>query len=264
MIKVATHNGIFHADEVTATALLKRFYDDSLEVTRLPHQTAEFEEFDLVVDLGKQYDGKKYFDHHHDKELEASNMLIFTYLYTNDYISKIEYEALYELMEIISNNDIGVGDKPSVDSIVKVVQSMNQEDIYSREQDESFWRAVNLVGMYIDNIVDEANKTAERSAKLEKSVEVEPNILELPEFIQGWNTLIFDFHEFKDIDIVMWEDTIQNKWKAQVVPDAIGSFGRRNRALVNKEAEGKEFIHQGEFFCVFDTREHLLNYLKSL
>jgi len=264
MKKIATHNGIFHADEVMAVALLKKFYDSSLEVTRLPHQTNNFDEYDMVVDLGEQYDNSKYFDHHHNKGLHASNMLILNYLKLKGFISGIEYKALFPLMEIISNNDIGVGSKPTPDSIIKLVQSMNQEDIYSREQDESFWRAVNLIGMFLDNIVEEANKIAEREAKLVKSIEVEPGILEMPEFVQNWNTIIFDIIEFDNIDIVIWEDKVQGNWKAQVVPDAPGSFGRRGRALTDKEAEGKEFIHVGEFFCVFDTREHLLNYLKSL
>ena len=34
---IATHNKIFHADEVTAIALLKIFTEDDIEVKRVDH-----------------------------------------------------------------------------------------------------------------------------------------------------------------------------------------------------------------------------------
>jgi len=262
--RVVVHNGVFHADEVCAVSLLRKFFNPSLEVSRLPHQTESFSEFDLIVDLGKKFDGQKFFDHHHNKELEASNMLVFKFLVENGYINEVEEEALLPLMRIISDNDRGVGDKPTPDSIIRVVQSMNEEDIYGEDQNEAFWRASAMLLMFIENIASEANKMASRKAKLENSKEVENGILKIPEFIPFWNNLIFELPQFNDVDIVMWYDEIQGNWKAQVVPDAPGSFGKRGRALKNVEAKGKEFIHVGEFFCVFDTEENLMNYLRSL
>ena len=39
---IATHNKIFHADEVTAIALLKIFTDYEIEVCRVNHNTTDF------------------------------------------------------------------------------------------------------------------------------------------------------------------------------------------------------------------------------
>jgi len=38
-MKIVTHNGIFHCDEVLAVALLKVFLEEKIEATRVPHQT---------------------------------------------------------------------------------------------------------------------------------------------------------------------------------------------------------------------------------
>ena len=58
---IATHNKIMHADEVTAVALLKIFTDDEIEVCRLDHNTTDFLQYEMVIDIGKKFDGVKYF-----------------------------------------------------------------------------------------------------------------------------------------------------------------------------------------------------------
>ena len=43
---IATHNKIFHADEVTAIALLEVFTDFEIEVQRVDHDTKDFSKYD--------------------------------------------------------------------------------------------------------------------------------------------------------------------------------------------------------------------------
>jgi len=53
-----------HADEVTAIALLKVFTDDEIIVKRINHNTIDYDKYDMVIDMGRKFDGVKYFDHH--------------------------------------------------------------------------------------------------------------------------------------------------------------------------------------------------------
>ena len=62
-LKIVTHSGRFHADEVFSCAALSMFYNGEIEIVRSrdPHvlQTS-----DILVDVGGEYDGVKKFDHH--------------------------------------------------------------------------------------------------------------------------------------------------------------------------------------------------------
>ena len=59
---IATHNKVFHADEISAIALLKIFTDedDEIEVQRVDHSTTDFSQYDMVIDISKKFDGVKY------------------------------------------------------------------------------------------------------------------------------------------------------------------------------------------------------------
>ena len=50
---IATHNKMFHADEITAIALLEVFTDFEIEVQRVDHDTKDFSKYDFVIDIGK-------------------------------------------------------------------------------------------------------------------------------------------------------------------------------------------------------------------
>ena len=74
---IATHNKIFHADEVTAIALLEIFTDYQIEVYRVAHETQDFSKYDFVIDIGKVFDGVNHFDHHQYKGGKSSPGLIW-------------------------------------------------------------------------------------------------------------------------------------------------------------------------------------------
>jgi uncharacterized UPF0160 family protein len=62
-MKITTHDGQFHADEVSAIAILKSLYPDA-EIIRT-RDTTLLEEADIVLDVGHKYDPSgKLYDHH--------------------------------------------------------------------------------------------------------------------------------------------------------------------------------------------------------
>jgi len=63
-IKVVTHSGTFHPDDIFAVATLSLLLNNEIEIIRT-RDPKIFEEGDYVVDVGGQYDPKKNrFDHH--------------------------------------------------------------------------------------------------------------------------------------------------------------------------------------------------------
>ena len=73
------NNKMFHADEVTAIALLEIFTDYEIEVERVNHDCQDFYKYDFVIDVSKKFDGIKYFDHHQFKGGKSSAGLIWDY-----------------------------------------------------------------------------------------------------------------------------------------------------------------------------------------
>jgi len=287
---VVTHHGVFHADEVTATALLTEFLEgDSVYVVRIPHQSVVGEvireikesahvlvgegDVDIyTVDVGKVFDPtEKKFDHHQwgqgDKEFGRSSAgLVFEYLRSIGKIDKFEAEELKEFVRMVDENDIGVYQGPWEGTIPWTISLHNAKDIYSPEQDERFVEMVKLVV----NIIRDA-KTAAASKRrtflaLKDAKEVLPGVLEMPAYLPGWQDMIFSIPELDHIDLVIWYDEIQKVWKIQQVPDTKGSFGRRGRKVRWSDPlpKGATFIHKGEFFGVFSNKEDLLEYIKTL
>ena len=102
-LNIATHNKIFHADEVTAVALLRLFTDDEIIVHRVDHDTEDFTPYDMVIDISKQFDGDKYFDHHQNKGGKSSAGLIWEYLGVEE-----DYPKISKLISLVDDNDVGI------------------------------------------------------------------------------------------------------------------------------------------------------------
>lgn len=63
MKKIITHNARFHADDVSAVAVLSMVFNGEIEVTRTRDKSI-IATGDIVLDVGGKYDGERFFDHH--------------------------------------------------------------------------------------------------------------------------------------------------------------------------------------------------------
>ena len=287
-IAVVTHAGVFHADDVTACGLVAT-YDDlanrgsKVILTRVPHQ-ANIEEVVkileeeynatriYVADIGRVYDARNLrFDHHQygqkDKEFgNAAAGLVYKYFKDTGRVSKYEAVELDPFIKMVDENDIGIYQGPYEGTFPWMVSLQNSTDIYSKQQDVNFVKAVLEAMDIIINVKLRACQKEDAIKTLKEAKEVLPKVLEMPEYLPGWNDIIFDIEEFNHIDLVIWHDKVQNTWKIQQVPDAPGSFGRRGRPVPyrNPLPDGCEFLHKGNFFGVFDSKEALIDYIKSI
>ena len=278
---VVTHYGTFHSDDVLATALITHYVgkNASVDVVRVNHQAdvnkikeflekGEAEVF--IVDVGREYNSaKKMFDHHQfspDEFGHAAAGLIYQYLLENGFINEFEQEELEPLVDMVDKNDIGKWEGLYEGTFPWTVALHNSDDIYSSEQDKRFVEIVEITLGILENISDRAEVKTRSLKILKSSKEVLPGVLELPEYLPGWNELIFKLSEFDHVDLVIWHDDVQGKWKVQQVPDKPGSFGRRGRPVPFRDPlpEGCEFLHRGNFFGVFNSKEALIDYIKSI
>jgi len=76
-IKIGTHNGVFHCDEVLGTYMLQLVLPDSVIVRS--RDSNILKECDIVIDVGNEYDPEKnLFDHHQRGFEESMNSLVPT------------------------------------------------------------------------------------------------------------------------------------------------------------------------------------------
>jgi len=276
-INIVTHNSTFHADDVMASALIKVFVNSDIAIYRVGHQT-NVETFikdnnlaDVwVCDIGRIYDSANLrFDHHQYSAAEnphAAAGLVFNYLVEKGHISPTAVKMLESTIQMVDENDIGIWEGVYEGTLPWIVSSMNSEDIYSEEQDEAFLKAVDFVSGILESVKNRADKIDETKKILDSSKEILPGVLEMPGYLPGWNDIIFDIEKLNHIDLVIWYDETQDKWKVQQVPDSKGSFGRRGRQVPFRDPlpDGCEFLHRGNFFGVFNSKESLIDYIKTI
>lgn len=93
-VRVITHNGAFHADEVFAVALLDMILEDddfkgdykplmierTKNLEKITKYKKEYPET-FILGVGGKYDPIEFcFDHHHDRTMPATNVLLFDFL----------------------------------------------------------------------------------------------------------------------------------------------------------------------------------------
>ena len=254
-LKIATHNGIFHADEVTAVALLKLFTDKKISVTRLKHNTKDFNSYDMIIDIGRKFDGKKYFDHHQCRGGKSSAGLIWEHLGQEKH-----YPDISKLIKMVDDNDVGIlKAKPfEYSSIIKHFNSHN--NIYGNEQDKCFDKAVEFAFTLLQSLKNNEDEIKNAQSIINNSLYFEGNkhIIELKQFTRFWSRYI-NGQSTPDIKAVVWEDKEDGNWKVKIPPKRTGSFELSAKALIPDSS--MEFVHNNGFFGVAKTKEVLFSYL---
>jgi hypothetical protein len=130
--KIITHNGIFHADDVMAVALLHEFIDPLIPVVRTRNITQE----DInnpkvwIVDVGGVYDQDlNNYDHHQDSGLPSTCVLVLQELYMWGEIKSVQYDELLDPMlavsEIDCNGPKADGNSFTFNSLIKSFNSLH-------------------------------------------------------------------------------------------------------------------------------------------
>jgi len=248
MLKIATHNGVFHADEVTAIALLNIFVDD-VDIVRVEHNHTDFNSFDMVIDIGKKLDYKKYFDHHQYKGGKSSAGLIWEYIGF-----KKEYKDISQLVKMVDEQDTGVK-KAKPFEYPNLIKCFNQKDIYSKQQDGAFFRAVEFAEVTFNSLKESCEDKIKAKEIVKNSYLFQNNssILELESFTPYWQDYVVE--DLPNIKAVVWEDKEQDKYKIKTVS---------KKGIFLPQSAKMEFVHSAGFFGVAKSREDMVEYIKSI
>jgi len=252
--QIATHNKIFHADEVTAIALLKIFTDDEIIVNRIDHDTTDFIEYDMVIDIGKKFDGDKYFDHHQYKGGKSSAGLIWEYLGLEN-----KYHKISQLVKLVDDNDTGVA-KAKTFEYSNLIKCFNTTHLTSKEQESQFNEAIEFAITILYSLKQSAEDLDDAKDIVANSYVFNNNhkILELKSFTPHWTTYI-NGTTTPHIKAVVWEDTEENNWKVKIPSKRLGSFDLNGKAL--KQDNSMEFVHTAGHFAIAKDEDTLKKYL---
>jgi len=256
-MKIATHKGIFHADEVTAIALLKVFTDEETEVSRVDHDSTDFSSFDMVIDIGKKFDGVKLFDHHQYKGGKSSAGLIWDYIGLQE-----DYPKISKLIKIVDDNDTGVA-KAEPFEYSSLLKCYNHRDIHSQAQEKQFEKAVKFAQTMLISMAEAQEDLEEAKEIVANSFLFDSNtaILELERFTPHWTSYINGVLT-PHIKAVVWEDEEEGNYKVKIPSKRLGSFDLNGKAL--PQDDSMEFVHSAGFFAIAKDEETMKSYLKKV
>lgn len=287
---IITHWGDFHADEVTASALLNTFVAEEFYTIRVPHQ-ADVEEIKskvleadsstkiFILDVGRKFDSENlYFDHH---QFTASEMpvssagMIWNWLKEQGLINKIVEEELDNMIKAVDENDIGITPfKPGDYSWI--IHNLNSDDSYDhKRQSIAFYKAQKLASDIFMRIKKDSEAALSAQAQMEKlesfklNSEDEFDVLEIPDDMEDakdlWWKVIFNIPKFDKVDAIIRHKPETGEWSAQTVALKDDRFTKRGRAIkaVDPLPDDIVFVHNAQFFMVAKTRDALIAYLKE-
>ena len=179
MIKVGTHSGVIHADEVVAIALMS--FMDSLEITRSRSELV-LGECEMLVDVGGEYDplNSKY-DHHQfekDDPFYGLSSAGLVYKDLRPYFKTTgELEDLDAFIAAVDARDTRVGYDPSnvYEPVFNAVTELNHIDPTNHESQATMFDVlVERVSDIIDALLNKNNvKYSTTLAVLEKAAKQE-------------------------------------------------------------------------------------------
>jgi len=268
-----THSGSFHADEVTACALLLHFNlidKDHIYRTRDPDLLASCE---YVCDVGGLYDPeKKLFDHHqieYEGTLSSAGMVL-QYLFEKNYVSDRFYEytnrALVHGIDLHDN-----GEEPKLYgycSFSDVIANFNsiESGVAPAVQDQCFFQALEFVMGHLDRLFQRYAYIESCRDIVAKAMEGNPPLLRFDQSIT-WLEPFFELggenHPAQFLIMPSGEH-----WKLRGIPPNYDDrmnvrlplpeswAGLQNEELKRESGiEGAIFCHKGRFISVWETRE---------
>lgn len=263
---IVTHSGTFHADEITAIALLHVFTDDVYFTTRHPHQ-AELPKADYTIDIGGKLDPKLGLFDHHQYELGMSSAgLIWQHLGLQE-----DYPQVSALIELVDQNDVGIR-KAKAHEYPRIIGAYNSADVYNdTKQFKLFCDALEVAKTVLKSMKEAQDQQDETeqvigmmifSNQMSIAHKKEPtDYLEAPKYLIGWDKFL-NGEKTPHIRCLMWpksEDS--DEWHAQIIPTVSGEYGLHGRRF--DPCDTMTFVHANGFFCVAPDKQTMLTYLNT-
>ena len=269
-----THSGVFHADEVMASVILREIYDE-VKIIR-SRDPRDFASADIVYDVG---DGE--FDHHSDNKeyretgipYSACGLVWRAYGHevvkkrgpnlTSDQVDEVFYSIDEGIIESIDATDNGfpmVQSEIHMPTVDQMVKGFNPNWNSQEDPEEQFKKAIDFCTPILCNAVDGSIAAIEAETMVKQSFEdreVE-NILILDRFCP-WKRHLRRYDEEGHIIYVIFKDLV-NGYRIQAVSEA---DSRESIKPFPREWAGKDadeinalvdiddaiFVHPGRFIA---------------
>jgi uncharacterized UPF0160 family protein len=280
-MKVATHDGTFHADEAFAIAAL-RLAAGPAEIIRT-RDDAVLAGCELRVDVGMRNDpGSGDFDHHQKGGAGerpngiryASFGLIWRHfgeaLCGDLAVAATVDEALVQGVDAHDNGQtitrslVGTAQPMTVSGMIAALNPRWDEDVTPEDADRRFEDAVALAGQILEREIGGAAAKARATRLVHDAIgrSTDPRVIELDRGMPWHEAVVTGA---PDALFVIYPKT--DGWGLQAVPRELGSFG--NRKDLPSEWAGRSgtelaavtgvedavFCHTGRFMAVAQTRE---------
>jgi uncharacterized UPF0160 family protein len=270
-----THDGTFHADEVTACALL--LYYGLIEKDKIVRTRKKelLDQCEFVCDVGGEYDpSQKKFDHHqasYQGNLSSAGM-VWAYLKDQGVVSAAEYLFLNRsLIHGVDAHDNGKVLDPNSCSFSHVISNFVpiRYDSSSKEQDTAFFTALDFVLGHIKRQMDRYAYVQQCRETVHLAMMSRDKVLSFNESLP-WLDLFFELGgERHPAQFVLMPSG--GLWKIRGIPP--GSDDRMNvrkplpqewAGLLEEDlkrvtgVKGAIFCHKGRFISVWQTKEDAL------
>ncbi len=274
MPTIATHSGPFHADDVFAVALLRRFWSRDATVVRT-RDKARIAACDCVVDVGAVYDPSRMrFDHHqstYEGQLSSAGMVLVWLRESATIPQELASYLCASAVEYIDAVDTGRhAPKAGIPCFPRIIESLNALATTEDEFDRVFLRAVDLAGTWLDGMVADHERVQAAAEQVRAAMadadRKGSNVLEFPTYI-NWKAGYFaNGGESHPTEFVLFPGT-DATWRIIAIPPRDGEFGQKVplpeswAGLTDAALEavtgipGSMFCHKNRFIAVFKTRE---------
>jgi uncharacterized UPF0160 family protein len=274
-MKIITHGGLFHGDEIFAIAALELIFSDKkIKIERkfdVLNEELEDNKI-LVLDIGGQFDRiKRNFDHHQktihkigDTEISHSAFSLVWEEFATRKFSIATYNAILHQLAIpvsgIDNNEI----EKKMDSISTAISGFNPswEVTDSQEKMNCFRKAIDFARTVLSNAIA-YQESIEKGENLVCSAVVQDHILILPQFAP-WQGAIRKRPE--EILYAMFPGRTVGSWNIQTVSkkESREPIKPLPKEWLDKLPDGCTFVHKGRFLAAFETQESAFEAVKKL
>ena len=240
-MKVFTHGGVFHADEVLAIATIQHITGNSCEVVRGFQVPENWD--GLVLDIGREYNPEKgLFDHHQNPELDATNILILEHFVQDEKKVELLKKHLYQ---IVSDVDRGIctggGEAGSFYSIIRSFNNL----------ENGFDVALNVALKVVEAAFKTAEMAIEAEETWEKSAKNGKVAINLSgKFMPNWKEMAK-----KDGICFLVEPNPRGGYQVTSVDSSTNPIPAH---------ETQTFIHNSGFMAVYATLHEAINHASSL
>ncbi|NCF71085.1 MAG: MYG1 family protein [Chlamydiales bacterium] len=279
---LGTHNGRFHADEVTACALL--LYFDIIDRDKI-YRTREpsiLESCEFICDVGGIYDpDKKLFDHHqasYQGTLSSAGMILL-FLKEQSVISEAIFNLLNDnLIKGVDAHDIGLTQPREGHAEFSLIVSNFVPVSYTfteQEEKDAFNQALDFVLGHLDRMIKRHEFVSSCRPKVEKAMQEASDCLVFHEALP-WIESFFELggEEHPAKFIIM---PVGDLWKLRGIPPNLKNRMQVRQLLPEKWAgllenelaeisgiEGGVFCHKERFISMWknlDSAKQALHYV---